>query len=175
MITLFFETFVRNPTVCNSWWSRDSFSEIISLIVELGTSSPKPQCGASLTCTHPTVIVAFVTSIAFAFYRQCLDPSFSRSRAPQPQTDASPSFPEHYNPPFIPYDNSTAPAYAPPAGPPPDAFGKPPVYSGQGYGIGMGDKGAAMSDEALKGDDPFADFDASVRDRKAGESRDTLV
>jgi len=137
---------------CKNWWSHDSFSEIISLIIEI-------------------ILAGVFISIAFAYYHQCNDPTFSRSRDPPARTD---DFPTHYNPPYVSYNPTS---YAPPDGPPP-AFKEPPEYERGGYGVGNAlDKGGESTDALerdLKGDDPFADFDGPSHG-KPGESRDTLV
>lgn len=123
--------------------------------------------------------------IAFAYYRQVLDPTSpanARRTPPSAQHNMAaaaqqpPTFPEHYNPPYMAYDAPFAPPagpppgqysspYGPPQGPPPD-FGKPPMYT-------------AGSDEHLRDikddkDDPFSDFDGTSQG-KPGESRDRLV
>jgi hypothetical protein len=80
---------------------------------------------------------------------------------------ANEEFPEHYNPPYMPYD-APSQTYAPPPGPPPE-FGKPPMYLD---GAARYDHG--KDDATLRGDDPFSDFDGPIHG-KLGESKDTLV
>ncbi|KAI0088205.1 hypothetical protein BDY19DRAFT_949549 [Irpex rosettiformis] len=139
---------------CNHWWSRDSFGEIISLIVLI-------------------ILSAFFVSIAFAFYHQVNDPTFQRTREAPTRTDG---FPEHYSPPYVGYSyngpppQARPPRYDPPTGPPPSFSAS--QTQGMGYGVGAPKVGSA---EDLKGDDPFADFDEPVNRGKPGESRDNLV
>jgi len=128
---------------CTSSWSHDSFVEIIMLIVEL-------------------LLAAFFTSIAFAYYRQVLDPTSPANvsrRAPVEATGDT--YPPHYNPPYLAYDAAPGP-YAPPPGEPPapyDPVGKPPGYDEYDAGYGAGLKGDDKDDG--KGDDPFEDFEHS--------------
>ncbi|KAI0701947.1 hypothetical protein BC835DRAFT_1303540 [Cytidiella melzeri] len=131
---------------CNHWWSRDSFGEIISLIILI-------------------VLSGFFVSIAFAFYHQCNDPTFQRSREMPTRAE---DFPSHYNPPYVSYDPSVPPQYDPPAGPP------PPFNASQGIGYGVGMR-KGDSSEDLKADDPFADFDEPAQRGRPGESKDNLV
>lgn len=115
------------------------------------------------------VLAAFFCTIAFAYYKQLLNPTFGRSqaRAPSQQFDnANATFPAHYNPPYLAYNAPPQGGFAPPPGPPPaggyDAS-KPPTYEGPGipgYGENKDNK-----------DDPFADFETV----KKGDSRDALV
>lgn len=124
---------------CNSAWNHDSWADIVSFIITM-------------------IIAGFFTVIAFAYYRQLLDPSsaVNSSRVPTSGFAA----PSHYNP---PYYNTSVPNlsygysgsaqqgyYAPPPGPPPNFEGKPPDYSGGGVAL----RGAE------KADDPFADFES---------------
>lgn len=125
-----------------------------------------------------TVLAGLFTMISFAYYRQALDPTSPANfvRTPANRFDT----PSHYNPPYnasvpnlgyeynMPYAGGPAPgqqgyqpypAYAPPAGPPPqhdDYDGKPPGYVG-------GDGKAGATYGAEKADDPFADFDGPSR------------
>lgn len=90
------------------------------------------------------------TAIAFAYYRQVLDPTSpaNSSRVPsnRPRRD---DYPTHYNP---PYDGTSyAPVYLPSSGAPPDDA-KPPEYKRASYLSFEGDKNA-------KEDDPFSDYD----------------
>ncbi|KAI0826177.1 hypothetical protein BC629DRAFT_1453726 [Irpex lacteus] len=137
---------------CNHWWSRDSFGEIISLIILI-------------------IVSAFFVSIAFAFNHQVHDPNFQRTREVPTRTE---EFPDHYNPPYVSYSyNTSAPNVAPPRYDPP--AGPPPGFNdsqGVGYGVGATKGG---SNEDLKGDDPFADFDEVPHKGRPGESRDNLV
>jgi len=143
---------------CRSAWNRDSWSEIISVIFEL-------------------VLGALFVSISFAYLRQVLDPTSPANlsrRVPAGRLNLN-DYPAHYNPPYnsdadvpsLPYD---APAYAPPAGPPPDD-GKPPGYGFGGpdyddHGRFKGDKDE--DDDRDRKVDPFSDFDAPSR---RGEDR----
>ena len=114
---------------CNRSWDRGSWSEIIAFIAT-------------------TLLAALFTSIAFAYYRQLLDPTgphnFSRAPASAIRTEI---YPTHYAPPYpggpAPYPTygqptpshapySAYPAYGPPPGPPP-AETKPPGYEGYGW------------------------------------------
>ncbi|KAG6815168.1 hypothetical protein H0H93_010721 [Arthromyces matolae] len=138
---------------CRRSWDHDSWAEILALII-IG-------------------LLAFLfTAVAFAYYRQLLDPTsvINSSRAPSNQARFGFGYPSHYNPPYN--NNGNGPSssmpytqYAPPAGPPPgagyehdetfvppyDGNGKPPGYVGGGDQKGYD----------LEGDtkDPFADFD----------------
>jgi len=128
---------------CNNAWSQDSSSEIVSVIILIFLS-------------------ALFTSVAFAYYRQVLDPSnpSNLSRTPARNTNA---YPSHYAPaynynasvpnlPYMPeqqreeygYDEQFAPPYEP---------GKLP-----GYGAGDGNFKAR---EDVKGAEPFSDFDGT--------------
>ncbi|KAG6329598.1 hypothetical protein ID866_9491 [Astraeus odoratus] len=112
-------------TYCNDLWNRNSWAEILVLIMLI-------------------VLGLLFTSIAFAYYRQAIDPTSpvnsSRVPANQVRMDVFPA----YN---MPYD---APAYAPPPGPPPfDA--KPPQYQSRDYATYGNDK-----DRDGK-NDPFGD------------------
>ncbi|KAL4072173.1 hypothetical protein V8B97DRAFT_1943779 [Scleroderma yunnanense] len=112
---------------CNDLWNRNSWAEILLtlLVICLGL---------------------LFTAIAFAYYRQAIDPTspVNSSRAPSNQVRMN-EFPA-YNP---PYD---APVYAPPPGPPPfDADGKPPQYQYGDYTSYKGDKGKDDKE------DPFGD------------------
>lgn len=77
-------------------------------------------------------------------------------------------FPEHYDPPYVSYNPSVPARYDPPPGPPPPFN----ASQGTGYGAGMGRGG---SNEDLKGDDPFADFDEPARPHRPVDSKDNLV
>ncbi|KIJ64723.1 hypothetical protein HYDPIDRAFT_111309 [Hydnomerulius pinastri MD-312] len=116
---------------CNDQWNHDSWAEIIVLLVEI-------------------VLGLLFTSIAFAYYRQTLDPTspINASRAPSNQVRMD-DYPTHYSP---PYDTTAyAPAYAPPPGSPP-FDGKPPDYKRGSY-VSYGE------DKDGKEDDPFSDYD----------------
>ncbi|KAG9310169.1 hypothetical protein JVU11DRAFT_9792 [Chiua virens] len=122
--------------VCNDQWSHDSWAEIIMFIVL-------------------TVLGLLFTSMAFAYYRQALDPTspVNSSRLPSNQVRQD-GYPTHYNP---PYDSTAyAPVYLPPSGPPP-SDGKPPEYNRGTYPSYGGDK-----DKDAK-DDPFSDYDSPGR------------
>jgi len=136
---------------CTRAWDHDSWADIVSLLISI-------------------ILAGLFTMIAFAYYRQVLDPSSpaNASRVPPSRFGA----PSHYNPPYnasvpnlgygynTPYAGGPSPehgyqaypSYAPPSGPPPTHEGydgKPPDYLG-GAGPGYG---------AEKADDPFADFE----------------
>jgi len=116
---------------CNSEWSRDSFAEIVALVLEI-------------------LLGLFFTSIAFAYYRQALDPSSAANsyRVPFNPTRRD-NHHTHYNP---PYDGTSyVPVYLPSAGPPP-ADGKPPEYKRASDMLFRGDNDA-------KEDDSFSDYD----------------
>ncbi|KAI0061081.1 hypothetical protein BV25DRAFT_1826922 [Artomyces pyxidatus] len=107
-------------TWCNNAWSHDSWSEIISLIVEI-------------------LLMAFLTLLAFSYAHQ----SQQDFVAPQ-------RLPAAYAPPYAAAGPTYAAPqvhYEPPAGPPPgflDEDGKPPGYGG---GEGHADrKGADIDD-----------------------------
>ncbi|PSS34217.1 hypothetical protein PHLCEN_2v1727 [Hermanssonia centrifuga] len=120
-----------------------------------------------------TFLAFFFVSIAYTYYRQVLDPTSvaNAARAPSAQHRIvanqydTPAYPQHYNPPYLPY-NPPAPIYAPPPGPPP-SVGKPPAYEG-----GEAD---GYLDGKDKAEDPFADFDGPSHGKLGGESRETLV
>jgi len=131
---------------CLRYWDRGSWVDIITFLIL-------------------TFLGVLFTSLAFAYYRQLLDPTSAAnaSRAPSNQLRTG-DFPTHYNPPYnaavpnLSYSYGAGP-YAPPSGPPPghdDAFvppydSKPPGYSG-------GDmKGFDADDKDSK--NPFSDFD----------------
>lgn len=121
--------------------------------------------------------------MAFAYYRQLLDPTSPANahRAPSSQVRMD-NYPQHYNPPYnasvpnlgygynAPYAGGpyTGQPYAPPRGPPPahdDSFippydNKPPGYTG-------GDENGGYGNNDSK--DPFADFDGPA---KPGNERD---
>ncbi|OAX37905.1 hypothetical protein K503DRAFT_742079 [Rhizopogon vinicolor AM-OR11-026] len=118
---------------CNDEWNRDSWSEIIATIFEI-------------------VLALLFTSVAFAYYRQIIDPSSPANalRAPSNQVRMD-MFPPNYNP---PYDPGYQPSYAPPTGPPP-TDSKPPEYSYAG-----GDYlGREFDKDDKKEDDPFSDYE----------------
>jgi len=116
---------------CNSEWSRDSFAEIVALVLEI-------------------LLGLFFTSIAFAYYRQAHDPTSPANSSRLPFNHAPrDTYPTHYNP---PYDvTAYVPVYLPPQGPPP-ADGKPPEYKRASY-MSFGE------DKDAKEDDPFSDYD----------------
>ena len=107
--------------------------------------------------------MVFYVGVASTYYKQLLDPTFQRAAPTGAAANLSappPSYPEHYNPPYLGYDVS-APPYAPPSGPPP-MFKEP---------RGSYDDISLSAKDDRKGEDPFADFD---RDRDA-KSREALV
>lgn len=120
-------TATEASSYCNNLWNSNSWSEILI-----------------------TLMVIFLgllfTSVAFAYYRQSIDPTspVNSSRTPSNQVRLN-EFPS-YN---APYD---APAYAPPPGPPPfDTDGKPPQYQ-------YGDYTSFGHDKDKDGkEDPFGD------------------
>ncbi|KAF9231773.1 hypothetical protein BU15DRAFT_82004 [Melanogaster broomeanus] len=120
---------------CNDQWNRDSWTEIIVLLIVI-------------------VLGLLFTSIAFAYFRQTVDPAspINASRAPSNQIRMD-GYPTHYN---APYDTTGyMPAYSPPDGPPP-FDGKPPDYKRGSY-ISYGESKDAKED--AKEDDPFSDYD----------------
>ncbi|TDL27908.1 hypothetical protein BD410DRAFT_761125 [Rickenella mellea] len=140
-------------TFCNHAWSRDSFSEIAWFLGSM-------------------LFSFFFASIAFAYYRQVLDPASpaNASRAPSNQVRRELGIqPTHYAPPYGGYSGSLpelsygAPAFAPPPGPPPAEFDestKPPGYSnGKSGGYEFG--GTPEDDKK----DPFADFENNHTER----------
>ncbi|KAG6918295.1 hypothetical protein DXG01_015387 [Tephrocybe rancida] len=145
---------------CRRSWDRSSWTEIVGLLI-VG------------------VLGFLFTAIAFAYYRQLLDPTSAAnaSRAPSHQARMSGVFPSHYNPPYdasvpnLSYQYNARPQYAPPAGPPPghgqdETFvppydGKPPGY--------MGGDSKGYDDDSK---DPFADFDGpNTREERDVTSR----
>ncbi|TFK52847.1 hypothetical protein OE88DRAFT_1306202 [Heliocybe sulcata] len=145
---------------CHSAYSHDSWGDIIALIIEL-------------------VLAALFCSIAFAYYRQLMDPTSAAntSRAPSNQFRGG-NYPQHYNPPYnasvpdLPY-NQPYGQYAPPPGPPPNA---PPYDHNAPPGYGVGDSKVELGPEKDVKDDPFGDFDGpSLGERRTGspgEERD---
>ncbi|EKM56654.1 uncharacterized protein PHACADRAFT_253899 [Phanerochaete carnosa HHB-10118-sp] len=139
---------------CKDAWSHDSFGEIISLLITI-------------------VVSGIFIAIAFAYYRQCLDPTSPANAARTPASQnrvQEPQFPDHYNPPYMAYD-APQQTYAPPPGPPPQ-FGKTDMYEGGAAGF---DRQRDADEDTLKGDDPFADFDGPGHGKLGGESKDALV
>jgi hypothetical protein len=132
---------------CNRAWSNDSTNEIIWLFI--------------------SGFYSFIlSSIAFAYYRQLVDPHSAVNSA----RDFPSTQPLHYNP---PYESSSAnlpelgynARYAPPAGPPPDSAHEEEFDHNKlppGYGVGLGGdvkdtKDSKYDDPDAK--DPFTDFD----------------
>jgi hypothetical protein len=149
---------------CNDTWNHYSWTYILSLLGEV-------------------ILGVLFSAIAFAYYRQSLDPTSAANafRAPSNQMRGSlgGAYPQYYNPPYNTSASNLAygagpTRYAPPPGPPPafggagynvDDAGKPPGYDGGDY---VGGFGAGKDSK----DDPFADFegDRDVGDRpKPGE------
>ncbi|KAH8101710.1 hypothetical protein BXZ70DRAFT_931617 [Cristinia sonorae] len=126
---------------CRDGWNRDSASEIISLIAEL-------------------VLSAFFIFVAFGYVKQVKQSKSKRSHAMATPGDfedgevtaTAAGYPTHYNPPYLGYGYETAPAYAPPPGP-------PPGFQGQSKGL----------DDTSKLDDPFADFESVQKKRDSRE------
>ncbi|KAH8112803.1 hypothetical protein DFH11DRAFT_1604030 [Phellopilus nigrolimitatus] len=150
---------------CNSSWSHDSFSEIAWFIVA-------------------GLLSLLFASIAFAYYRQMLDPTsvVNATRAPVGQA------PKHYNPPYVgggfgfggaPYGQGMgAGGYAPPPGPPPaqsQAYvpqydpAKLPEYESGGYLEARDDK---KGDDLKGGADPFADFETRRSSSEGSRERE---
>jgi hypothetical protein len=133
---------------CRRAWDHDSVSEIVSLLIII-------------------VLALFFCTLAFAYYRQLMDPTSPanvfRTPGNQPRMDSS--YPNHYNPAYgagpygynLPYAGGPAHSgqFAPPAGVPPESLS----YQPKGYGVGTGDQ-APKKDE-----NPFADFDDSRSER----------
>jgi hypothetical protein len=118
---------------CNHYWDRDSWSDIISFLLL-------------------TFVAAFFASVAFAYFRQVLDPTSPANALRGPTQHRMGAFPSHYNPPYNPnYGRGPGYSYPAPQGPPPnqeDAFvppyeSKPPGYVQGDYrgevGYGKGD------------------------------------
>jgi len=125
---------------CNQRWKQDSVSSIIAFIVEI-------------------FLALLFVSIAFAYYRQVIDPT-SPVNATRP---SRPGFaPQNYNPPYEPQ------YYPPPPGVPPAPYdqgfvppydaNKPPGYGDAKY---EGDADYKRSDDrnSTYKEDPFDDFD----------------
>ncbi|KAJ7591247.1 hypothetical protein C8J56DRAFT_557847 [Mycena floridula] len=147
---------------CTNAWDHDSWADIVGLIISL-------------------ILAGIFTMVAFAYYRQVLDPSSPAnvSRVAPGRFGAPPS---HYNPPYnaavpnlgygysMPYSGGPTEGYnvgnqyAPPPGPPPAAReghdAKPPDYLGGQAGYGND-----------KPDDPFADFEDTGRQERDVTSR----
>jgi hypothetical protein len=143
---------------CQNGWDHNSWSMIVSLLIEI-------------------VLGILFSAIAFAYYRQSLDPASAANafRAPSNQMRGG-AYPQHYNPPYSsPVPNLEYGAgprsYAPPSGPPPtfaapgyssDDLSKPPGYDGGDYDSKYA-AGRDLKDDGKE--DPFADFEgASGRD-----------
>ncbi|KAF8153313.1 hypothetical protein B0H34DRAFT_100331 [Crassisporium funariophilum] len=145
---------------CDRAWSRDSWSEVVAFLVT-------------------SVLAAFFAVVAFAYFRQVLDPTSPANASREPAQHRMGAFPSHYNPPYNP--TAGAPygsyaAYPPPNGPPPnqDAFvppygneGKPPGYvRGDDYKGGYGDQ---HKDDPFWGDNerggPSAEIERDVTSR----------
>ncbi|KAG6856187.1 hypothetical protein H0H87_006782 [Tephrocybe sp. NHM501043] len=148
---------------CRRSWDRSSWSEIVALLI-VG------------------VLGFLFTMLAFAYYRQLLDPSSAANatRAPSHLARMEGGFPTHYNPPYdtsvpnLPYAYSTHPQYAPPAGPPPGAHGQDetfvPPYDRDGKPPGY--TGGDVKGYDADGKDPFSDFDGpSLREERDVTSR----
>ena len=124
------------------------------------------------------VVAGFFATVAFAYFRQVLDPSSPANALRGPAQHRMGAFPSHYN---RPYDLSTSGggpgyyAYPAPQGPPPshqeDAFvppyeGKPPGYVQGAY---KGDVGYGGKDDYHWNDDrgedggPSAERDLASR------------
>ncbi|KIM41245.1 hypothetical protein M413DRAFT_445282 [Hebeloma cylindrosporum] len=116
---------------CNRYWNRDSWSDIITFLLL-------------------TFVAGFFATVAFAYFRQVLDPTSPANALRGPAQHRTGAFPSHYNPPY----GGGGPGYYPypaPQGPPPDqddAFvppyeSKPPGYVQGAYkpdpGYGKGD------------------------------------
>jgi len=130
---------------CNSAWSNDSASEVIWFLVA-------------------GVLSFLFAALAFAYYRQMLDPASPANTQRKPRGGGGP---EHYSPPYmpeLPYQGGGAGAYAPPLGPPPAAQSSVyvPAYDSAklpDYAERVSDgKGDRKGEEDVK-DDPFADFE----------------
>jgi hypothetical protein len=164
---------------CKNAWNHDSFSEIVSVLIEI-------------------VLGTLFSLIAFSYYRQLLDPTSPANamRAPSNQARTGFGFPQRYNPPYnggmdgmggqgyggsYPYPVSGQ--YAPPPGPPPtkggdDAFVPPYDHEqdrdGKLPGYDIGSKTPSYMEGDIKGGDPFADFDGpsqAERERELTASR----
>lgn len=96
------------------------------------------------------VLGLFFTTIAFAYYRQSLDPTSpansSRLPSQQARRDGQST---HYNPPYDADAGNYVPVYLPSRS---SADSKPPDYKRGSYLSYGGDKDA-------KEDDPFSDYD----------------
>lgn len=136
--------------LCSDSWSHDSFSELAWFFVS-------------------SVLALIFATVAFAYYRQMLDPTSpaNAARAPSAQARAA-MYPAHYNPPYVPDLPYGGERFAPPPGPPPprqDQYAPPydaaklPVYSKGGY---------EEAGEGSKKGDPFADFDGQSSETDVG-------
>lgn len=126
------------------------------------------------------VLAGLFCSIAFAYYRQLLDPTSAANafRSPSNQARAEGAFPAHYNQAYgasvpnlgygynMPYAGGPPPSqFAPPPGPPPA-----PAYENKGYGVGLDGQDKSRDN---KNENPFADFDEhDVTSRPAAGGRD---
>ncbi|KAG9226960.1 hypothetical protein CCMSSC00406_0003367 [Pleurotus cornucopiae] len=157
-----------NPEEADRWcrraWDRDSWGEIVSLLIIL-------------------FLAGMFASIAFAYYRQVLDPSSpaNASRAPSSQVRAA-GYPTYYNPPYnasaVPNLGYSQPPqqYPPPPGPPPQHRDETfvPPYDGKPPGYGAGDSGDFIGGKDDK-ENPFADFDErDVTSRPGPGGRDAF-
>lgn len=125
---------------CNSAWSHDSASEIISLIIEL-------------------ILSFFFVLIAFAYFKQMKE--VKKAKKHQNHTGGGHDFdaqaqgyPSTYNPPYLAYNAPPPPVggFAPPPGPPP-----PPVAPYDPHGS----KSRGIDSDSDS--DPFEDFEAAKK------------
>lgn len=138
---------------CNNAWSRGSYSEIFSLLFYILAS-------------------IFFSTIAFAYYRQALDPLNPANtwRAPLNQARGE-QYPAHYSPynpgmpgysvPNLGYNGASQ--YAPPPGAPPSQYAPPPGAPPAGYDAGAKPPGYSGNPDfgysGDKNDNPFDDFE----------------
>ncbi|PPQ67843.1 hypothetical protein CVT24_003149 [Panaeolus cyanescens] len=127
---------------CTRSWNRGSWSEILAFLII-------------------SLLAAFLTAVAFNYFRQVLDPTSPANVSREPQQQRMDAYPSHYNPPYNPFapppPNQPYYPYPPPAGPPPgqnaDAFippydNKPPGYvRGDDYKGGYGEMNKTDRDD----------------------------
>jgi hypothetical protein len=148
------------PEACASLWSHDSIVSFAWIVAV-------------------ALYALFATALAFAYVHQLRDPTsvVNASRAPANQARSGPAAygpgygQQHYQPPYaaVPVSNLSYAAgpYAPPAGPPPGAYGNSSADVG-GYDVDVdGAKKPGYGGD--KGDDPFADFESRSHARHGSE------
>ncbi|KAL1679326.1 hypothetical protein EV122DRAFT_289695 [Schizophyllum commune] len=169
---------------CKAHWDHDSWGEVIELLIT-------------------TFLALLFSMIAFAFYRQLLDPASPANASRAPSNEFRSGNAAHYAPPYnasVPglgygygqpaYGQPAygQPMYAPPAGPPPGFLGpdkgfggaaehddpfEPPKYSGEGRRSADA-KDGEWDYGVRDAKDPFADGERDVTSRPGPGGRDAF-